>query len=87
MARYRARMEVVDKWMAKRHLPLKLRSRIGHYYAEVRSRQTRPATHKPVHDLCSALQCVCEQALSTHHPSKDIVTLAETCKHVLYRHG
>ena len=37
MARYRTRMEVVDKWMAKRHLPLKLRSRIGHYYAEVRS--------------------------------------------------
>jgi hypothetical protein len=36
VARYRARMEVVDKWMAKRRLPLKLRSRIGHYYAEAR---------------------------------------------------
>ena len=35
VARYRARMETVDKWMAKRRLPLKLRSRIGHYYAEV----------------------------------------------------
>ena len=44
MARYRTRMEVVDKWMAKRHLPLKLRSRIGHYYAEVRSCQTQSAT-------------------------------------------
>ena len=40
VARYRTRMEVVDKWMAKRHLPLKLRSRIGHYYAEVCSCQT-----------------------------------------------
>lgn len=36
VARYRARMEVVDKWMAKRRLPVKLRSRIGHYYAEAR---------------------------------------------------
>ena len=45
MARYRTRMEVVDKWMAKRHLPLKLRSRIGHYYAEVRSCVTWSLTH------------------------------------------
>jgi len=41
VARYRARMEVVDKWMAKRRLPLKLRSRIGHYYAEARARAAR----------------------------------------------
>ncbi len=45
VARYRTRMEVVDKWMAKRRLPLKLRSRIGHYYAEVRSCWTRSVTH------------------------------------------
>ena len=37
IARYRARMDSVDKWMSKRHLPKSLRSRIGHHYQEVRS--------------------------------------------------
>lgn len=32
----RARMEAVDKWMAKRHLPHSLRHRIGQHYQEVR---------------------------------------------------
>ena len=36
IARYRARMEQVDKWMSRRHLPKSLRSRIGHHYQEVR---------------------------------------------------
>ena len=36
IARYRARMESVDKWMSRRHLPKSLRSRIGHHYQEVR---------------------------------------------------
>ena len=35
IARYRARMEQVDKWMSRRHLPKSLRSRIGHHYQEV----------------------------------------------------
>ena len=35
IARYRARMEAVDKWMSKRSLPKGLRQRIGHYYQEV----------------------------------------------------
>ena len=35
IARYRARMEAVDKWMSKRSLPKGLRHRIGHYYQEV----------------------------------------------------
>jgi len=35
IARYRARMESVDKWMGKRHLPKSLRTRIGHHYQEV----------------------------------------------------
>ena len=48
VARYRTRMETVDKWMAKRHLPLKLRSRIGHYYAEVRSCHSINHPHNPV---------------------------------------
>lgn len=42
VARYRTRMDSVDKWMAKRRLPLKLRSRIGHYYAEVCSAYATP---------------------------------------------
>ena len=36
IARYRTRMEAVDKWMSKRSLPKGLRHRIGHYYQEVR---------------------------------------------------
>lgn len=40
IARYRARMEQVDKWMSRRHLPKSLRSRIGHHYQEVRLRFT-----------------------------------------------
>ena len=36
IARYRARMESVDKWMSRRHLPKSLRSRIGHHYQEAR---------------------------------------------------
>ena len=37
IARYRARMEAVDKWMGRRHLPKSLRARIGHHYQEVQS--------------------------------------------------
>ncbi|KAK9807740.1 hypothetical protein WJX72_007807 [[Myrmecia] bisecta] len=33
-ALFRGRMDAVDKWMRKRHLPRKLRQRIGAYYAE-----------------------------------------------------
>lgn len=36
IARYRARMEAVDKWMSKRSLPKGLRQRIGQYYQEAR---------------------------------------------------
>ena len=35
IARYRARMDAVDKWMGKHHLPKSLRTRIGHHYQEV----------------------------------------------------
>ena len=37
IARYRARMDSVDKWMGKHHLPKSLRTRIGHHYQEVTS--------------------------------------------------
>ena len=36
IARYRARMDAVDKWMGKHHLPKSLRTRIGHHYQEVK---------------------------------------------------
>ncbi len=35
ISRYRARMDAVDKWMGKHHLPKSLRTRIGHHYQEV----------------------------------------------------
>jgi hypothetical protein len=37
IARYRSRMEAVDKWMSKRSLPKGLRTRIGQYYQEARA--------------------------------------------------
>lgn len=37
IARYRSRMESVDKWMSKRSLPKGLRMRIGQYYQEART--------------------------------------------------
>ena len=40
---FRGRMESVDKWMAQRKLPHRLRSRIANYYAEVTSLPTGPA--------------------------------------------
>jgi hypothetical protein len=37
IARFRTRMEAVDKWMAKRSLPKGLRQRIAVYYQDVRA--------------------------------------------------
>ena len=47
IARYRARMESVDKWMGKRHLPKSLRARIGHHYQEVYSHMSCNASSTP----------------------------------------
>ena len=86
MARYRTRMEVVDKWMAKRHLPLKLRSRIGHYYAEVRSCQTWPITYTSLF-IRFAQHCGVTKSKHRQHtisPSKDVLVICRQPEAVYY---
>ena len=65
IARFRSRMEAVDKWMSKRSLPKKLRERIAHYYQDVRTPRMQPApcTEQPSRGFAHGLQ---NQAADEH---------------------
>ena len=57
IARFRTRMEAVDKWMSKRSLPKRLRERIAHYYQDVRSFPVPTAC--PAHQVTAGRLCCC----------------------------